>query len=84
MPKRNVSIDLFRYAWAMMGVAIHTDTFYDIDVYLGYLFTQILSRIAVPFFFIKSGYFYRKTVHKSWTAIMSYFKKIIGDISKKV
>ena len=78
MPKRNVSIDLFRYACAIMVVAIHTDPFYDIDVYLGYLFTQILSRIVVPFFFITSGYFYRKTVHKSWTAIKSYFKKIIG------
>lgn len=52
------SIDIFRFICAIMVVAIHTNPFIDQNFYLGYLFTQIIPRIAVPFFFLTSGYFY--------------------------
>lgn len=57
MAKRNSAIDIFRYICAAMVVAIHTEPFYDINVHIGY-FLQIITRIAVPFFFITSGYYY--------------------------
>lgn len=57
---RNNSIDIFRFVCAIMVVAIHTSPFMDQNIYLGYLFTQVIPRIAVPFFFLTSGYFYIK------------------------
>lgn len=56
--QRNCSIDLFRYVCAIMVVAIHTNPFTDVDAELGYIFTQIVPRIGVPFFFAVAGYFY--------------------------
>lgn len=55
---RNNSIDIFRFVCAIMVVMIHTNPFVDKNIYLGYIFSQIIPRIAVPFFFLTSGYFY--------------------------
>lgn len=55
---RNISIDLFRLICAIMVVAIHTQPLYDISYKLGYFATEILPRIAVPYFFAISGYYY--------------------------
>lgn len=51
------SIDIFRYICSVMVIAIHTAPFSDINEQLGYAFSQIIPRIAVPFFFAVSGYF---------------------------
>lgn len=48
---RNCSIDIFRYVCAILVVVIHTIPFGDISKEMGYIFSQIISRIAVPFFF---------------------------------
>lgn len=55
---RNCSIDIFRYIAAILVVAIHTHPFTEINYTLGYIATQVLPRIAIPFFFIVSGFFY--------------------------
>ncbi len=55
---RNCSIDLFRLYCAILVVAIHTSPFIDQNSKLGFIFTQVIPRIAVPFFFIVSGYYY--------------------------
>ena len=51
-------IDLMKFLAAILVVAIHTRPFYDIDYRLGFVVENILTRIAVPFFFISSGYFF--------------------------
>lgn len=61
---RNCSIDLFRYVCAVMVVAIHTNPVSDINGKLGYLCTQILPRIGVPFFFAVAGFFYIQKLEK--------------------
>lgn len=73
---RNSSIDIFRYVCAIMVVAIHTEPFADINPTLGYVFTQIVPRIAVPFFFAISGYFYIKKLFDGKKPFLSYFKKL--------
>ena len=55
---RNCSIDIFRYICAVMVIAIHTNPFLDASKKLGYIFSQIVPRIGVPFFFAVAGYFY--------------------------
>lgn len=62
---RNNSIDIFRFISALLVVAIHTNPATEINPYLGYFCSQILPRIAVPFFFCVSGYFYIKKLNRA-------------------
>ena len=80
------SIDLFRFICAIFVVMIHVNPFGNanrniIFKYLDFGITQYLSRLAVPFFFITSGFFlYRKTVYSSFSFNNS--KKYIRRILK--
>ena len=73
---RNNSMDMFRYLCALMVVAIHTSLFEDINSQLGFIFVEIIPRIAVPYFFALSGYFYFQSMLKDGTT-WKYIKKII-------
>lgn len=73
---RNGSIDMFRYVCAIMVVAIHTNPFSDINEKLGYVFTQIIPRIAVPFFFAAAGYFYIPRLEEDQKPFFSYSKRL--------
>jgi len=75
--ERNRSIDIFRYVCAIMVIAIHTRPFYDIDTHWGYVFSQILPRIAVPFFFLVSGYFYTRSLKAGKRIFFPYIKRIL-------
>lgn len=55
---RNSSIDFFRYICAIMVIAIHTKPFTDVNGNLGFIFSEITTRVGVPFFFCVSGYYY--------------------------
>lgn len=72
-----ISIDLMRVICAYMVVAIHVHPFEDINHNLGYIFTQIIPRIAVPFFFVVSGYFFTKSLIKDNEVTMRYLKRLI-------
>ena len=75
--ERNNSIDIFRFISALLVIAIHTNPMTEINPYLGYLCSQICPRVAVPFFFCVSGYYYigklEKTTNKK--EIITEFKK---------
>ena len=73
---RNCSIDIFRYICAIMVVAIHTHPFSDINENLGYIFTEIIPRIGVPFFFATSGYFYIQKLENNQKPFFSYCKRL--------
>lgn len=55
--QRNNSIDLFRYLCAVLVVIIHSSFWRQWGTF-GYFLGEILTRIAVPFFFAVSGYFF--------------------------
>lgn len=57
--QRTNSIDLFRYLCAVMVVIIHSSFWYTWGE-VGFFLGNIFPRIAVPFFFAISGYFYIK------------------------
>lgn len=62
--EQNNAIDLAKFICAILIVAIHVAPFGPSDKYFlhNYFIQNYLARIAVPFFFIASGYFlYRKT-----------------------
>lgn len=81
---RNNSIDIFRFISSLLVVAIHTNPMTEINSYLGYFCSQILPRVAVPFFFCVSGYFYIRKLEKAtdkkeiitvfYTTFLSYLK----------
>lgn len=73
---RNNSMDLFRYLCALMVVAIHTSLFKDINSQLGFIFVELIPRIAVPYFFALSGYFYFQSLLKTGNT-WNYIKKSI-------
>lgn len=71
------SIDLMRILCAYMVVAIHVHPFEDVNECLGYIFTQVVPRIAVPFFFAVSGYFFIKSLIKDNSISFRYLKRLI-------
>lgn len=58
--KRNCSIDIFRLVCAVMVVAIHTKPLFDVNYAAGFLVSETFTRMAVPFFFCVSGFYYIK------------------------
>ncbi len=78
MKQRNNSIDLFRYVCALMVVAIHTHPFCELGTNADFFFSTLLPRIAVPFFFAASGYFYIKKLESGKEHCFSqYLKRIV-------
>lgn len=69
---RSLGIDQFRVLAAVMVVAIHTFPFAGISETLNQVVTLTLFRVAVPFFFMVTGYYVlgpyseRKNYPKSW------------------
>ena len=74
---RSASIDLFRYICAILVVAIHTRPFGDFSDTLGFFFCQILTRIAVPYFFTVAGYFYFAKLEKGEKPFSKYIKRLL-------
>lgn len=76
----NNSINFFRLICAFLVVAIHAHPFTDINKTLGFISTEVLTRVAVPFFFIVSGYFYYKKLNvseKVEKAFITYIRKLL-------
>lgn len=51
------SIDFMKFICSIMVIAIHTSPLENISNDLNYILINSICRIAVPFFFIASGYF---------------------------
>lgn len=72
-------LDILRFICSLLVVAIHVTPLTDVNQYLDYGITRYLARIAVPFFFVCSGFFlFRKTDrdHFSFKPIITYCMKI--------
>ncbi|MDD5021042.1 MAG: acyltransferase [Endomicrobiaceae bacterium] len=72
---RNCSLDIFRYFCALLVVAIHIHPFMDVNYSMGYLATQIIPRIAVPFFFVLSGYYFIQNLYNN-SSVFKTVRKI--------
>lgn len=65
--KNLASIDYAKLFFAFCIIFIHTDILGGNNNYIGYITCQGLLRIAVPFFFIVSGYFYHSSINNNKT-----------------
>ena len=50
-------IDIFRMIAAMLVITIHTSPLASVDDTADFILTRLLARVAVPFFFMASGFF---------------------------
>lgn len=77
------AIDVMRFVAALLVVSIHTDPFLDLSPVFNYFWVSVLARLAVPFFFMTSGFFLAKklescaTVRSKQDYIVSYAKRLL-------
>lgn len=75
--KQIYSIDLCRYFFAVLVVALHCGLFTDVNPLLGLVTTQAFARTAVPFFLCVSGYFYLKKLVEGKKAFLQYCWRLL-------
>ena len=75
--QRNEAVDIFRVICAFLVIIGHTRPFIQLNSNLDFFFTNVLLRIAVPFFFIVSGYFFYSNMKINNDYHKDYIKKII-------
>jgi len=74
---KTINIDILRLLAAIMVVAIHTYPLMSINNDLDYLVTRIAFRIAVPFFFMLTGYFLLPKAFANKINLKKYIIKIL-------
>lgn len=71
-------LDDFRVPAALLVIAIHTGPLLSMSPATNYLLTDILARLAVPFFFAVSGWFLLPRVQQQgMAALLPFLKKIL-------
>ena len=59
---RQPAIDVFKLIASILVVVIHTQPFLEINETLNFIIVQYISRVAVPFFIISTGFFVGKKI----------------------
>ena len=71
-----IFVDFVKFICALLVVTIHIPMFTDINKDFCYFETQILARLAVPFFFLCSGFFIGNKL-KDKTKFIFYCKRLL-------
>lgn len=73
------SLDYFKIIAALLVVSIHTSPFTLFSTDIDFVFTRVIARIAVPFFFMITGYFllpqYIFEKSKDYFPLLKFIKK---------
>lgn len=77
--RNNHAIDIMKYVCAILVILVHASTILSFPPVFRYIIVNVLSRIAVPFFFLSSAYFLAKNLQ---TRGMPYFKNYIWSFCK--
>lgn len=70
------AIDFFRLICAILVIAIHIPPFLSFNIKFSFGFSQVICRVAVPFFFLTSGYFVQKKIGDS-EQILKYMERLL-------
>ena len=74
--KRSGAVDQFRIISAFLVIAIHTSPLLSFNDTADFILTRIIARVAVPFFFMATGYFLFSYMEKgNWRKIASFCGK---------
>ncbi|MEG0239888.1 acyltransferase [Anaerorhabdus sp.] len=60
MKKNYNAIDLMKFISAFLVIIVHTYPFYTSIPTLGFITSNIVGRVVIPFFFVAAGYFFQK------------------------
>lgn len=80
--KKYGAIDIAKYVSALLVVCIHTFPFYEVSVELNTYWIQTVCRLAVPFFFVSSAFFFfrkwdRQDDQANHEALAHYEKRLL-------
>lgn len=76
MTKRELpTLDAFRLAAALLVVAIHTAPLASVSQPLDLWLTRIVARVAVPYFFMVTGYFLAR---KGWRGMGRFWRRTLA------
>ena len=72
---RNISIDFFKWIAAILIIAIHTHPLCQMNENVDFWFSEVVTRLAVPFFAVTSGYFLNRdnVKRQQFKVIKKYF-----------
>lgn len=76
--KSFTGIDCFRLIAAYLIVAIHTSPLTSVSAEGDFVFTRIIARVGVPFFFMTSGFFLISRYSRDGGRLLSFVKKTIS------
>lgn len=72
---RNIAIDLCKYVASLMIIGIHTRLLTDVNETLGFITTQVICRLAVPFFALTTGYYLARALSDNKKPRIIIFKE---------
>lgn len=70
------ALDVFRIIAAILIIAVHTSPLLQVSSQLDFILTRVIARIAVPFFFMCTGYFVLASRDDSKKQITKSIKKL--------
>lgn len=73
--KSYTGIDYFRFVAALLVVAIHISPLSAYSETGDFIFTRVIARVAVPFFFMTSGFFLISRYNYSNDKLITFIKK---------
>lgn len=71
-----IFIDIFRVVCALLVLSIHMPPFADYSPELTFWLEQIVSKLAVPLFFVISGYFLADKIN-DWQRVKGYLLRLL-------
>lgn len=74
---RNYSIDVFKFIFSFLVIMIHIHVWGDRENIVDFWLTNLIPRLAVPFFFMCTGYFLWEKYKMGTLNIKRYLTKII-------
>ena len=72
------SVDVMKFVAAFLVILVHTYPFYEAYPSVGFVSSNILGRIVIPFFFVSAGYFMQVgRCSKDETYFKNYIKRLL-------
>lgn len=75
------SINIVKVLCAYLVVAIHIHPLEEWNKTISYIVTDAIPKIAVPFFFVVSGYFFTQSLFKGRKVTLKYLKRLLVTYS---
>lgn len=73
-------VDLMKFIGSLLVVAVHLSPLEDVNSWANYILVECIARVAVPFYFVSSGYFlFRKVCLDpiETSSVYTYLKRIL-------